>query len=242
MNFLPPELLNDIFYHLKNDQKSLYGIFIVSKKFHHIILPLIYYRPKLINIGSFRKFLQIPQSSGSLVREIDLSLLGPNRRLEITDQDIISLVTLCPYLTFLDINFCNQLHDVSLIYIANNLGSHLTTLNVSQCPNFTDNGFIKLARCCKVLKSLDFSYTDITDSALSEIAVTCPAIKWLNLKYCELVTDLSLDDLRKWCKELKFLALEGCFGVMREVNGGGNGVVGIGMGVDVLNIIGIGLI
>jgi len=81
-------------------------------------------------------------------------------------------------------------------------------------------GFSSLARSCKALTSLDFSYTDITDTALSEFALTCPTIKWLNLKYCGLVTDLSLDELKRWCKGLRFLELEGCYGILREVGEG----------------------
>ncbi|CAB4374900.1 RNI-like protein [Rhizophagus irregularis] len=216
MNLLPTELLHYIFCLLGKDQKSISCLSIVCRKWHAITLPIMYSRPQITRINNFHKFLKIPNSSGYLVREIDLSGLS-HRWSEITDTDIIALVNLCPNLTFLDINFCQQLHDSTLIHIANHLGSNITTLNVSQCPKFTDVGFSALARSCKVLTSLDFSYTDITDSALSKFALTCPTIRWLNLKYCELVTDLSLDELKRWCKELSFLELEGCFGVIREV-------------------------
>ncbi|CAG8807323.1 17037_t:CDS:2, partial [Racocetra fulgida] len=164
-----------------------------------IVLPLIYYRPQFRDIIGFRKFLRISYTSGSLVREVNLSHL-PHRWTAITDPDIINLVNLCPNLTFLDINRCSALQDSTLAHIASIL----------------DKGFIALARSCKVLTSLDFSFTDITDKALSEIAVTCPTIRWINLINCDGVTELSLDELKKWCKELKVLRLDGCYGILGE--------------------------
>ncbi|CAI2182927.1 3413_t:CDS:2 [Funneliformis geosporum] len=230
MYLLPTELLHCIFSLLGKEQKSLSRISRVCRKWHAIALPILFHRPQLTNKRNFHTFLQIPTSSGILVHEIDLSGFS-DRRTDITDDDIIALVNLCPNLTFLDINYCRQLHDLTLTHIANHLGSNLTTLNVSSCPKFTDVGFSALARSCKVLASLDFSYTDITDTALSKFAVTCPTIKWLNLKYCELVTDLSLDELKRMCKELRFLELEGCYGVMREVGEGDFGQGGIRSGI-----------
>ncbi len=35
-----------------------------------------------------------------------------------------------------------------------------------------------------------------------------------------MVTDLSLDELKRWCKGLRFLELEGCYGILREVGEG----------------------
>ncbi|KAF0513130.1 RNI-like protein [Gigaspora margarita] len=216
MNFLPTELLHGIFTLLGNDQKSLSRASTVCRHWRAIALPIIYYSPKFKDINCFRKFLRISYSSGSLVREVNLSHL-PHRWTAITDPDIISLVNLCPNLTFLDINRCSALQDSTLAHIASILGSHLTTLIVSQCPKFTDRGFTALARSCKALTSLDFSFTDITDKALSEIAVTCPTIRWINLRNCDGVTELSLDELKRWCKELTFLQLDGCYGILREV-------------------------
>ncbi|CAG8748180.1 20858_t:CDS:1, partial [Cetraspora pellucida] len=216
MNFLPTELLHSIFTLLGNDQKSLSHASKVCRQWRAIVLPLIYYRPQFKDINGFRKFLRISYTSGSLVREVNLSHL-PHRWTAITDPDIIHLVNLCPNLTFLDINQCSALQDSTLAHIASILGSHLTTLIVSQCPKFTDKGFIALARSCKALTSLDFSFTDITDKALSEIAVTCPTIRWINLINCVGVTELSLDELKKWCKELKVLRLDGCYGILGEV-------------------------
>ncbi|CAG8461219.1 9225_t:CDS:2 [Funneliformis caledonium] len=216
MYLLPTELLHCIFSLLGKDQKSLSRISIVCRKWRAIALPILFHKPQFSNVRNFQTFLKIPTSSGILVREIDLTGLS-HRWTEIIDADIIALVNLCPNLTILDISYCHQLHDSTLTHIANHLGSNLTTLNVSSCPKFTDVGFSALARSCKVLTSLDFSYTDITDTALSKFAVTCPTIKWLNLKYCELLTDLSLDELKRMCKELRFLEIEGCYGVLREI-------------------------
>ncbi|CAG8496337.1 3365_t:CDS:2 [Ambispora leptoticha] len=214
MNNLPTELLHSVFSLLANDQKTISQVTLVCRQWNAIARPLLYRRPQIFSLQAFHKFLKIPKFSGLLVREIDLSLL-PHRWSNITDPDIIALISLCPNLTFLDINYCAQLHDSTLKHIARTLGPHLTNLNVSQCPKFTDDGFMALATECSALTTLNFSYTDITDLALSQIATTCPTIRWLNLKCCELVTDLSLLELRKWCKDLRVEVI-GCWGVVME--------------------------
>jgi len=214
MKYLPTEILHSIFSLLGNGQKSLSQISLVCRRWHLIALPLLYKHPEIQSVESFHKFLEIPATSGSYVRELDLSLV-PHRWTAITDSDIISLISLCPTLTALDINFCTQLSDLTLQHIATKLGTRLTNLNVSQCPRFTDVGFMALATKCTALTTLNFSYTEITDLALSQIASTCPTIRWLNLKCCELVTEMSLVELKKWCKELR-VELVGCWGVVME--------------------------
>ncbi|KAG9301767.1 hypothetical protein G9A89_003314 [Geosiphon pyriformis] len=214
MNNLPTEILHYIFSSLAEDQNVLLRVSIVCRHWHAITRSILHRHPQLYSIKGFQKFLKIPKSNGLLVREVDLSLL-PQRGSSIKDSDIISLITLCPNLTGLDINFCTQLQDTTLQYIATTLGPRLTNLNVSQCPKFTDVGFMALATKCTGLTTLNFSYTDITDLALSQIASTCPTIRWLNLKCCELVTDMSLVELKRWCKELR-VELVGCWGVVIE--------------------------
>src|SRR5690349_3207708 len=115
MDFLPTELLHSIFTLLGNDQKSLSCASKVCRQWRAIVLPLIYYRPQFRDITDFRKFLRISYTSGSLVREVNLSHL-PHRWTAITDPDIINLVNLCPNLTFLDINRCSALQDSTLAH------------------------------------------------------------------------------------------------------------------------------
>ena len=125
------------------------------------------------------------------------------------------------YLSFLtNFNYFFLVQDLAVYYALSNTtetkasyvkGDELKILNLSHCPNISDNGLNKLFLYCRKVVEIRLVNCDaVTDDCICNIAKTLgKQLEILDLCYCDKITEKSLKSLSN-CKNLKELSLLGC--------------------------------
>lgn len=107
--------------------------------------------------------------------------------------------------------FCNQLQNFDLVPLGN--FPQLTHLNLNACRNLTDSAIEIVVEKCQKLVRLDLYWcvvlTDISINALAT-STFAPLLTHLNLSGLKHITDESLAPLLRRCTSLTFLDLTRC--------------------------------
>ena len=80
-------------------------------------------------------------------------------------------------------------HDLESLSVIK--GLDLTTLNLFYCTKITDFGFSKLCESQKNIMDLNISSCDLSDDAVFLIVKYLPKIKYLCMRYCPNITNVS---------------------------------------------------
>lgn len=97
-----------------------------------------------------------------------------------------------------------------------NHGSNASVLDVSECPNITEDGLIKALWRCRLLVELTVvRCSAVTDECLSVIGKSCKKIKSLDITLCS-VTDKGLQEFGKSCTRLEKLIMDQCRSLTSE--------------------------
>ncbi|RGB39843.1 hypothetical protein C1646_753968 [Rhizophagus diaphanus] len=123
----------------------------------------------------------------------------------------------------LDLNFSTGFGDKILNRIAETY-SNLKYLNLQKSRYETDNaglvtdkGLCAIARSCHKLEYLNISYhRDIFGISICEIIHSCPRLQHLKFSYCEVTFEI-IKEIAGLCLNLKYLKVEGCDIVIKEV-------------------------
>jgi hypothetical protein len=147
----------------------------------------------------------------------------------LNDEALIAVAAGCRALHWLRMYDVADVTDAGLVAIAHN--GALTTLFVDGCNNITDAGLqtataycpllqcVSLAGCtqltndtlialgqhCHHLRTLNISYTDVTDGGLEATAAGCPLLEELSMATCASLTDVALFALGQHCHNLRKL-------------------------------------
>ncbi|XP_035497274.2 dynein regulatory complex subunit 6 isoform X2 [Scophthalmus maximus] len=115
-----------------------------------------------------------------------------------------------PFVTHLNLRGCTTLTWPSLICITE--CRNLQELNVSECFNVTDIMVQKIVEGCPCLLYLNVSCTLVTNKTLRELSRCCRNLQYLSLAYCDRFTDNGFLYLTtgKGCHNLIHLNLSGC--------------------------------
>lgn len=107
----------------------------------------------------------------------------------LTDKAIIDLILIAPYITELNLSFCCSLTDVSVEAIGMNC-THLRKLDLSFCGSA------------------------VSDKSLSVLASNLRNLEYLNVRGCIRVTNMSVNLLWQYCRQLKELNITQCKNVV----------------------------
>jgi F-box/leucine-rich repeat protein 2/20 len=114
---------------------------------------------------------------------------------------------------YLDLSLCCQITDESLGHVADILGNHLVSINLSKLWTFSHLGLLELVKGCQSLVEIDLSNcTEITDYAAEAIA-KARKLQSLKLVKCKQITDMGLGCIAVGCNKLQTLNLRWCVGV-----------------------------
>ncbi|XP_044019431.1 SCF E3 ubiquitin ligase complex F-box protein GRR1-like [Aphidius gifuensis] len=103
---------------------------------------------------------------------------------ELDEKSIIAIVDTCKNLMKLNLNFCRNITETTLIALTNS--ESLKKLKVAYIDNVTDNFISKL----KGLKYLDFrGCKNITDAGVIQLINNCPDLEYLNIYNTHVTTD-----------------------------------------------------
>lgn len=107
----------------------------------------------------------------------------------------------CPNLRQLCVSKCGELTDSTLVALAN-FNTHLSTLEVAGCHQFTDIGFqalgkVKCPLMCRELKMIHIY-----------LFQNCKYLERMDLEECNMITDQTLLSLATGCPSLEKLVLK----------------------------------
>ncbi|KAJ4965181.1 hypothetical protein NE237_017030 [Protea cynaroides] len=129
---------------------------------------------------------------------------------QLEDEAVEAIANFCHDLQDLDLSKSFKLTDCSLYALAHGC-PNLTKLNISGLA-FSDTALAYLTGFCRNLKSLNLCgcLRTATDTALQAIAYNCKQLRYLNLGWCDGVTDVGVICLALGCPDLRSLDLCGC--------------------------------
>ncbi|XP_013365972.1 PREDICTED: F-box/LRR-repeat protein 13 isoform X5 [Chinchilla lanigera] len=153
--------------------------------------------------------------SSTRIRELNLS-----NCVHLSDITLVKLSERCLNLNYLTLRNCEYLTNQGIEYIVNL--SSLISLDLSGTV-ISDEGLIALSKH-KKLKELSLSecgnITDagieFTDSAIEMLSARCHYLHILDICGCVLLTDQTLRDLQRGCKQLRILKMQYCRQISTE--------------------------
>lgn len=108
----------------------------------------------------------------------------------VTDSGISAITNGCPILQMINLSYCNDITDSSLISLAK--CSNINTFEVRGCPLITSVGLAAIAVGCRKLVKLDIKKCNsINDVAMIPLAHFSQNLRQINLSYSS-VTDVGL--------------------------------------------------
>ena len=221
-----PELLERILYFLAVD-KSLYPALFVSRLWYRCGVPILWRRIELKwkhkHHSHLKKFMKILGRRQKPVYSSNLTHLEISNYYPLSDKKFNGIARLFPNIVHLDLNFSTGFGDKTLNRIAetypnlkylNLQKSRYTTWN---CGIVTDKGLCAIARSCHKLEYLNISHrTEIIGISICDIIHSYPRLQHLEFSYCEVTFEI-IKEIAGSCLNLKYLKVEGCDIVIKEV-------------------------
>ncbi|CAO2839239.1 unnamed protein product [Amaranthus hypochondriacus] len=175
------------------------------------------------------------KKSFSLVSKSFYSVESKHRRTlkPLRSEYLPSILNRYPQISTVDLTLCPRITDCSLSIIASTYANTLHFVDLSRSKFFSGDGLAVLVANCVNLKGLDLSNSMnlrdsavaaigeaknlenlwlgrckfVTDIGIGCIAVGCPKLKLINLKWCLGIGDLGIELVAVKCKELRSLDL-----------------------------------
>ncbi|KAG0199257.1 hypothetical protein BGX28_007437 [Mortierella sp. GBA30] len=125
---------------------------------------------------------------------------------DIPDSVIMALLTRCPLLEQLSLDWSRELSDFSLgslQYICPNI----TEISLSRCIQLSAEGFKVLFKSYPNLISIDLNGNILSDAVLESLARSCPFLQHLSINSCQNVTDLGMQTILMNCCRLEYFSL-----------------------------------
>ncbi|KAF1330192.1 F-box/lrr-repeat protein 13, partial [Globisporangium splendens] len=145
---------------------------------------------------------------------------------KISDRCFPAIVKSCPDLSVLEAELCMQLGNSAMKHLAAGLATSnkLRRLNIAGCRRISDEGLVKVAKCCTRLKEVNVRLCDkLTDLSVRMVAHNCLELEVLNMEeiyaasYKIFVFDQEGDGRgvveKNLVAKLKVINLTGCSGL-----------------------------
>mmetsp|Transcript_26678 Transcript_26678/g.48672 ORF Transcript_26678/g.48672 Transcript_26678/m.48672 type:complete len:216 (-) Transcript_26678:202-849(-) len=121
-------------------------------------------------------------------------------------QDGVSALTLTGF----------RFNDARLIQLASRF-KRLTSVDLSQYKNLTDDAVATLAEHCPGLTSINLSWChNLTDGAAVALAEHCPSLTSVNLSWCQNLNDGAVVTLAEHCSSITSVKLSWCHNLTYE--------------------------
>jgi hypothetical protein len=106
----------------------------------------------------------------------------------------------CPDLSTVNLAYCEAVSDKGLDDLTAGCAS-LASLDIGGCSRLTERALHSIAAHCPRLLSLDLGGCKhlVSDPSLLLLARACPALRSLNLRFCELVSEAAIDEVQACC-------------------------------------------
>uniref|UniRef100_A0A7C9ECX0 F-box/LRR-repeat protein 15-like leucin rich repeat domain-containing protein n=1 Tax=Opuntia streptacantha TaxID=393608 RepID=A0A7C9ECX0_OPUST len=124
-----------------------------------------------------------------------------------------SILNRYPQISTLNLTLCPRVTDSALSGVAASVGDSLRSVDLSRSRFFTGSGLAALVAGCRNLTELDLSNaTELRDAAAAAIA-EARNLERLWLARCKLITDIGIGCIAVGCPKLKLISLKWCLGI-----------------------------
>ncbi|KAI1310188.1 hypothetical protein EDD11_003895 [Mortierella claussenii] len=125
---------------------------------------------------------------------------------DIPDSVILSLLSRCPLLEQLTLDWSRNLSDASLLSLPR-ICLNLTEISLARCVELTQDGFKTLFKGFPNLISININGNVLSDSILEDLPQSCKFLQHLSINSCHNVTDLGVQAILLNCAHLKSFSL-----------------------------------
>ncbi|XP_021861299.1 F-box/LRR-repeat protein 3 [Spinacia oleracea] len=156
------------------------------------------------------------KKSFSLVCKSFYSIESKHRRTlkPLRSEHLPSVLNRYPQISTLDLTLCPRITDFTLSVVATTACVNtLRFVDLSRSKFFTGNGLAALVASCRSLTALDLSNaTELRDLAAAAIG-EAKNLEKLWLGRCKLITDIGIGCIAVGCPKLKIIGLKWCLGI-----------------------------
>ncbi|KAJ2399252.1 hypothetical protein GGI23_002767 [Coemansia sp. RSA 2559] len=155
---------------------------------------------------------------GSLVRNLDLSMLG-GRWEKIGYIQLAPVLAFCTHIEALDLDLCQHIKDSQMLSLFSDnphLSENLTYLVLDEVM-LTDQTLAAIIRILPKLKYLHLSETNAGPLTCEAIGSCLPNLLSLELTDCEDIDEVCIVTIAKGCPMLDYLKIRGCINIMSDV-------------------------
>lgn len=155
------------------------------------------------------------KKSFSLVCKSFYAIESKHRRIlkPLRSDYLSSILNRYPQISTLNLTLCPRVTDAALSAVSAAVGDALRSVDLSRSRFFTGAGLAALVAGCRNLTELDLSNaTELRDAAAAAIA-DARNLERLWLGRCKLITDIGIGCIAVGCPKLKLISLKWCLGI-----------------------------
>ncbi|GET57685.1 hypothetical protein GLOIN_2v1786061 [Rhizophagus irregularis DAOM 181602=DAOM 197198] len=175
------------------------------------------------DLSRLKKFIKLVRRKKTPVYCSNVTHLEVSYYHSLSDKKIISIVHSCPNITHL--SFINSIafSNRALELIASSY-PNLKYLNlcIGRPGGFSTrevdgSGLWRIVKSCHRLEYLNISNRrEYSETSICNVIRSCPRLQQLDLSFCN-ITDITIKEIAGSCLNLKYLNLEGCNNISKEV-------------------------
>ena len=138
-----------------------------------------------------------------------LTSISLARCYNLSDRGIVLTLQTVPSLTHLDVTYCGEVTDASLV--AMSYCPRLISVHFASCYRVTDSGVEALASHCRYLEHVQMGGCPrVGDRGVVALAEHCPRLQYLDAGFCSSVSDVGVVTLARKCVHLRHLDVQYC--------------------------------
>ncbi|XP_078000622.1 protein AMN1 homolog [Glandiceps talaboti] len=144
------------------------------------------------------------------LRKVDLNAAKQNRT-SISTAGVQYIARGCPILHTVYLRRCLNVTDEAIITLAE-CCRQLMRLNIGGCNQITDLSLAALGRHSRMLRSINFSRTKVTDDGVVSLVTGCckQSLVEVHMSHCIRLTDESVEAVMECCPRVSILLFDGC--------------------------------
>ncbi|ORZ26398.1 hypothetical protein BCR41DRAFT_348218 [Lobosporangium transversale] len=125
---------------------------------------------------------------------------------DIPDAVIMALLSRCPMLEQLSLDWSRNLSDSSILRLQH-ICSQVTKISLARCEALTEDGFKALFKGYPNLLSVNLNGNVLSDSVLEDLSLSCRFLEELSINSCQNVSDLGIQSVLLNCAYLSYFSL-----------------------------------
>ncbi|KAJ3154357.1 hypothetical protein HDU89_008425 [Geranomyces variabilis] len=215
----PPELLVQIFSHFDPPSRDTSTAFLspsctiaalrhcasVCRWWNHVATRVLWRRPRVYDAARFEKLVVVAENASAALAKSD------NSGRTFAYPDLIQHLSLSQTLSEPH-RYAHRLSPL-LVRLISLPTLHLATLDLGFCKGVSNFALQRCAHALRSLTSLNLAGGGRSEICVIKLASECRDLKRLGLGWNSAVTDFCVREVGRWCPNLEWIDLSGCYGV-----------------------------